>query len=450
MNELPLPNLDEIPDKPAPKPPEQPASPTKLPGLPFPSLKAPKLPTIQRPDIKLPRIPWRVVLTTLGVVLVIGIASFFLFFWKATITITTAPADAQILLDDQAATGALKAVLRPTTYHVAVSRQDFIPYQTNITLKIHERRALAIALRAMPAPMELSDKAIQFMALNPEGTALVFVAPSQKTAYKLFTKDLTKPVIDEITPPDLAGITNFIWSPNRELAFMKLHEVTKQYDFNRYDLVNQKVHDWPEGVGSIDWRPDGEKVAYDYEPTGGERTIIRATKDNGEQERIFNLVGTAIDHPTLHWSPDSKHIAVVTTELHVLDAFSKELTAFDALGPIKQAAWLPTSTGLIVQGQDDQLSFVTLAGAVTKLGVTGSIDQVVPFADGTAIVYTRERNSKTEFYRLELVTQTLTPYLFRSQAPLAPTNLILSKNEQTLFFVSGGHPTALTLDSGQY
>lgn len=451
MSELPLPNLDEIPDTPAPQPQKQVASPTKLPSLTMPSLKSPKLPTIQRPEIKLPKVPWRVVLTILGVILIVSITLFFLFFWKATVSITSTPADALIQLSDQSATGLLRAVLRPSTYHLSIERQDFLPYQADVTLGIHEQRSLTVALRPVPVPLQLSDKVVQFMALDDDPSSLLFLAPSQQTAYRLFTKDLIHPTIDEITPPDLAGITDFIWSPNRELAFMKLRDITKQYDFKRYDLVNQEVHDWPAGVGSIDWRPDGEKVIYDFEPTGGERTIIRATKDNGDQERIFNLIGTSIDHPTLKWSPDAKLISFVTTELHVLDAFSKELKGFDTLGPIKQAIWLPTSTGLIVQKQDDQLAVVMLDGTVTPLGVAGSINQIVPFKDGTAAIYTRERNSKTEFYRIQFDSpKTMSPYLFRSQAPLAPTNVILSQDERTLFFVSGGHPMSLTLDDGQY
>jgi hypothetical protein len=454
MADLPLHNLDEIPDTPVAKPiltTPQVAAPTKLPGLKLPNFKAPKLSTIQRPEIKIPRIPWKMVLMILGGLTIVGTAVFFVFFWKATITITSTPSDAQIQIADQSANGLLKASLQPKTYHLLISRQDFIPYEADLKLGIHEQKKLAVSLRDVPVPIQLSDKVVQFMALDSDRTSLLFLAPSQKTAYRLFIKDLAKPVTDEVTPPNLENLTDLIWSPNRQLAFMKFHDVTKQYDFKRYDLVNQETHDWPAGVGSIDWRPDGEKVAYAYEPTDGERTIIRATKDNGEQERILNMLGTTISHPKLKWSPDAKQISLVTTELHILSTFEKDaLKSFDKLGPIKDALWLPTSTGLIVQGQDDQLSVVTLDGVITKLGVTGSIDQVVPFADGLAIVYTRERNSKTEFFRIQLDTQAQTPYIFRSQAPLAPNNLILSKDEQILFFVSAGHPTALKLDTGQY
>jgi hypothetical protein len=463
MADLPLPNLDEIPDLPSPiagkqtakpSPQQQPAvaSPTKLPGFKLPSIKTAKLPTIQRPIIKLASVPWRIIFTILGVIIVVGVAAFFLFFWKATVTITSTPIDALIQIADQSATGLMKAVLQPKTYHLSVKRQDFIPYEIDLKLNVHEKRNLEITLRDIPTPMQLSDKLVQFMTLDPDRTSLLFLAPNQKIVYRLILKDLVHPTLDNITPDpgSIEGITDFIWSPNRQLAFIKLHDITKQYDFKRYDLVNQETHDWPAGVGSIDWKPDGEKVAYDYEPVDGERTIIRATKDNSEQERIFNLLGTTITHPKLKWSPDSKQLSFVTTELHTLDTFSKELKTFDKLGPIKDALWLPTSTGLIVQGQDDQLSLVTLTGEVTKLGVTGNIDQVVSFSDGKAVVFTRERNSKTEFYRIQLDTQAQSPYIFRSQAPLAPTNLILSKDEKTLFFVSAGHPTALTLDTGQY
>ena len=459
MAELPIPNLDEIPTPSAPTETTKPTVETpaqsslpKLPVIPMPSLKPPKLPTFERPTIRLPRIPWKAVLLIVGILLVVSITVFFLFFWKATVTLTSTPVDAQIQLANQTATGSLNTKLKPGTYQLSVERQDFIPFKSSVTLKIHDKHIANIALRALPNPITLSDQLIQFMALDAERTSLLYLAPSQHTAYRLFIKDLAKPVTDEITPANLNGITDFIWAPSRQLAFMKLNDVTKQYDFKRYDLVNQETHDWPAGVGSIDWRPDSEKVAYDFEPAGGEKTIIRATKDNSEQERIFNLVGTTIEHPKLKWSPDSKFVSLVTTQLHILDVFSKQLTptAFDKLPPIKDALWLPTSTGLIVQAQDDSLSLVKLDGTQTNLGVLGQLNQVVPFKDGTALVYTRERNSKTEFFRINLSDQSLTPYLFKTQAPLAPTNLVLSADEQTLFFISAGHPSALHLDTGTY
>ena len=445
MAEQPLPNLDEIPDTPPPAPK---AATPKPAGL--PTVKPPKLPTIERPTITLARVPWRVVGVAAAVLAVVGTASFVLFFWKAHVVLTANPADARITFKDQAATGSLSTVVPPGTYPVRVERQDFIPYHQDLVLGINQRLTNTVTLRALPEPHQLSDKIVQFMVLDPDRTSLLFLAPGEQTAFRLFLKDLAKPTLDGITPASLSGVTNFVWSPNRQLAFMKLGEATKQYDFKRYDLVNQETHDWPAGVGSIDWRHDGEKVAYDFEPAGGERTIIRATKDNGDQERIFNLVGTNISHPTLSWSPDDSHLALVTTQLHILDVFSKQLKTVDSVGAVKRALWLPTSTGLIVQGADDALSVVTLEGAVTPLGLSGSIDQLTPFADGKAAVFTRERNSKTEFFRLDLATKALAPYLFKAQAPLAPTNLVLSKDEQTIFFVSAGHPTALTLDLGAY
>ncbi len=448
MADTPLPNLDNIPDTPPAPEAANPASPSRLPKV--PGFKPPKLPTIERPVVKLATIPWRAVGLVAGGIAAVGIVVFFLFFWRAHITITAVPADAQVSAGGQAATGSLAVVLKPGTYDLSVERQDFIPYHARLTFRVNERRTVPVTLRALPEPRQLSDKIVQFMALDAERTSLLFLAPGERTAYRLFLKDLANPTVDEITPAALEGITDLVWSPNRQLAFVKLGDATKQYDFKRYDLVNQETHDWPEGVGSIDWRPDGEKVAYDYEPAGGERTIIRATKDNGDQERIFNLVGTNVSRPTVAWSPDAKYLSLTTTQLYLLDAFTKTLKTIDAAGAVKRSLWLPTSTGLIVQGADDQLSLVTLDGQVTKLGVTGSIGQVVPFADGTAAVYTRERNSKTELYRLDFATQALTPYLFKAQAPLAPTNLVLSKDEQTLFFVSAGRPTALTLDAGAY
>lgn len=417
---------------------------------PKPAFTAPKLPSLPIPSVKIPTIPWRVLAIGGGLLLLGGTAIFFLFFWKATVTITSTPADALIRLGDQGATGVLAAELQPSEYPLSVERQDYIPYQRTVRLGVNEDTALSIALRALPEPQKLSDQIVQFMVLDAERTSLLYLAPHQQTAYRLFTKDLSAPVIDEITPGAFSNLTDLIWSPNRQLAFFKLGEVTKQYDFKRYDLLTQETHDWPAGVGSIDWRPDGTKVAYVYEPVGGERTIIRATTDNADQERIFNLLDTTITRPTIQWSPDAKYLSLLADKLYILDAFSKELTTLTSAGTPKAVRWLPTSTGLLVEGADGQLAHVTTDDQLTPLGISGTVGQLTPFEDGISALYTRERNSRTEFFRLIFSDQSLTPYLFKAQAPLAPTNLVLSADEQHLFFVSAGNPYALFLDDGTY
>lgn len=453
MAELPLPNLDDIPDTPAPPKPgtgstQVPPTPSAVPAR--PTFTPPKLPTLPRPNVHIPTVPWRVIAAAVVVLLVSGTAVFFLFFWRATVTVTSMPSDALIRFNDQTATGELRTNVAPGNYQLSVERQDFIGYQQAVTAGTNELLNLTITLRALPEPQRLSDQIVQFMVLDAERTSLLYLAPHQQTAYRLFTQDLVAPVIDEITPATFTNLTDLIWSPNRQLAFFKQGEVTKQYDFKRYDLLTQETHDWPDGIGSIDWRPDGEKVAYAYEPVGGERTIIRATTDNGDQERIFNLRETTITRPILRWSPDAKYLSLLADKLYILDTFSKELRTLTQAGTPRAVRWLPTSDGLLAEGSDGQLTLVRLDDTVTSLGVDGTIEQLVPFQDGTSALYTRDRNSRTEFFRLTFADQVLLPYLFKAQAPLAPTNMVLSDNEQHVFFVSAGNPYALLLDDGQY
>src|SRR5690606_33432837 len=231
------------------------------------------------------------------------------------------------------------------------------------------------------------------------------------------------------------------------LAFYRDGDTLRQYDFNRYDLVNQTVTDWPGQVRAVDWRPDGEKVAYVYSDSEtGERTLVRAGRSNEDPERIFNFGSTAITDPQIRWSPDGKSIAIWEKNLFVLDVFSAELRQLDVGSAVTAVSWSPTSDRLLYQAEDGSLDTVTLEGTASDLSLSGPIGRAAFTSDGTALLTAKGRGATLELAKVDLALGTRTPLYLAATGELNPTDLIVSAEGSTLYFTSAGQPYHLAID----
>lgn len=440
-----------VPNEPATLKPDQPVTPTETRSELTPPVPAPTAPPLRRPADIGPS--WRLYALGAAGVLALGAAFFFLVYWQATLTVRATPETTTLTLGSTSGTGTLTTKLRPGTYTVTGTLPGHHPFSMTVTLGIHERRELAIGLREVPNASRLSEQRVQHLALSAEDTnpTLLFLEPHTGVAYRLFTQNPAQPVSERITPDTLRNVEELRWSPNRQLALIRQDGRLKLYDFKRYDLVNQTVTEWPTEIRAIDWRPDGEKVAYVFHGGDGERTIIRAGKDNSEPERIFNLKNAGLDNPSIEWSPDGKQLSLLENgKLYILDVLTATLSAVRLEG-VRSTSWLPTSDRLIAStAQSGQLVIIPLDGEPTALSQTGHVDELVATKDGTRIILARLDQGNVVFEAIELATNTVTPYVLGAGLSIQPKHLILSPDEQTLYFTSAGQPYALTLDDGAY
>lgn len=378
--------------------------------------------------------------------LALATAGFFLFLWRGRVTVTVTPTEATVTVGDRSGSGRQVRTLSPGTYPVHAEAPGFVAFSGSVTLKRHGQEQVDIVLKAAPVPVRLSEQRVQFLTLDPEQASLLYLDPGAQTVYRLRFDDPAKPVIDAITPDRLEGIGTFLWSPDRQLALYRQGGDLKLYDFNRYDLVNQTVTGWPSEVKSIDWRPDGAKVAYLFaDPTTGERTLIRATRDNDEAERIFNFGPTAITDPTITWSPDGKTIAVVEKNLFLFDVFSKTLKQLSVPGPITAVRWSPQSERLLFETESGQLGLIGTGGEVSQLSVPGPISRAVFSRDGQSLIHASGRGTSLKLVRIDLTTLAQTVIPTPASKDLAPDNLLLGKDDKKLFFTSAGQPYLLEL-----
>lgn len=438
MEEQPLPQLEnEVHDSWQSTSPTGPTNQAKAP--------APFVPNNQdkKPNLKL-------ILGIIGGLAGLSLIVFFVFFFRATLEVSATPVTASIKINDTVATGNLTQKLNPGSYNLTIEAPGFIELNQSLELGVGQTKSLSAQLRALPTVKTLTSDQAQFVVFDENRQSLLYLAPQKKQAYRLFLGSSEKPTIDAITPDNLPNVNDFIWSPDRLLAFFKQGETTKQYDFKRYDLLTQEIRGWPAGVGSIDWRPDNQKVAYYFAPDSGERTIIRDNLTNTAPERIFNFADTKINDPEIAWSPDAQSISVLTDQLLVLDVFTKELTPVQDKEVVKDARWLPNSNQLIYTNSASDLKLINLDGKTTDLNFNANLNQLALLPDSSGMVVTRGRGNSLEILKMNFEDGSLTPYKFETTNNLTPINLLLSEDQKTLFFTSSGRLSSLELDTGQY
>lgn len=384
--------------------------------------------------------------------LLLGLATAggYVFFWHGTISLSATPVGSSITIDEVSGVDRLTVTLAPGTYPITVTAPGYITYHGSATLKPGQTTEQSVALRPIPAPVRLSEQHIQFLELDSERTSLLYLEPSSQTIFRLVGSNPTKPTRDPITPNRFSDVTDITWSPNRQLALYRAAGHLRLYDFNRYDLVNQTVSDWPAEIGSVVWQPNGEQVIYFYsKPSTGERTLVRATKDNTEPERIFNFEGTDLTNPTLVAAPNGKTIALLERTVSLFDVFSKQVHPIDAGGAVTALRWSPTSDRLFYETSTG-LGMIALDGTVTPLPLTASLGQLTPTSDGSALIVLTGRGQTATLIRFNLSTLTESPLPLATLPDLAADSLLLGSNDAVLYFTNAGQPFALTLDDGAY
>jgi len=291
----------------------------------------------------------------LGIVLVAGAIVFVLFFYKGTIKFNPTPATARIDVNGVSQTGANNIKLDAGIYVVKVSAPGYVSFVKTIQVKVARSVNLNIILKTLPKPEKIIDGTAKYLSPSQSLQELFYLGNNGRTIYRITnaeTPELRK--INPITPDVFSEITNLSLSPDQQLALYKKDAGTFLYDFNRYDLLHQELFNLGNEIGSIIWSPDNTKIAYYHQTPAGERTLIRANKDNTGQERIFNFKDTSIVNPALDWSANGQKILVVKDNIYVFDVYTKTLKQITSNQKIVEAKFTPDSSTIIFNRVDDK------------------------------------------------------------------------------------------------
>src|SRR5690606_28023887 len=149
---------DPRPDQ-SPAPSQAPATPPAAPAYPATPPQNPTgTPKPTRPGLQLPAwTGWAV-----GGLIVVGIAVFFLFFWRGELWVTATPPTATVSVGEVRGVGALTETVVPGQYTVRAEAPGFIPYQREFSIARNETKEVPVSLRPLPEPTKLADAVVQF------------------------------------------------------------------------------------------------------------------------------------------------------------------------------------------------------------------------------------------------------------------------------------------------
>lgn len=378
----------------------------------------------------------RTILIVIGVILVTAVLYFF-FFYRATVIINPEPANAQIEVAGKVSLGKTTVKLMPGTHRVKITSTGYVAFDQDITVKVSQRSELAIKLKTEPKLEKISNYPAQFITTTTDGKSLLYLSNNGKTIYKA-DNILNSQNVNSyaITPDIFSSVANILWHPGKDLAIIRYDDGnTSLYDFNRYDLLHQEKKDWGGGIKGIDWRADGEKIIYYFEPGSGEKSLIRANKDNTAVERIFDMRPYNLIDPAVYWSPDQKTVLLVSGELYVFDVYTKMIKKIEGINAVIDAQFTPDSQKILYE-KSGNLFIIGIDGQNNQdLGIKSVLKKTAWFDETNFIYAIREAGKTTDsFIKYNINTKEQVSFDYASTGTTNATGLIISSDKNKLFF----------------
>jgi len=380
---------------------------------------------------------------------IIGVV-YYKYFYDSTLRVNVTPTDSIIRVNGEILTNNQATKFKPGTYHVAVSRVDYILYEKDIKLGASRSYNISVDLRKIPRLSEVVEEKLSFSVATEDHESILYLGNSGKTIYQInkILGDQNKELV-AITPDVFSNISNIIWSHNRKLAIIKKGATqTLLYDFKRYDLIHQEIYDWGDDIRDIVWNSDDTKIIYFKTPQTGEKVLVQANKDNTNQEIIYNFKDTQIKNPKLYWSSDDKKLLVIDSQLYILDLYTKALRGITQEKP-SEAMFTPDNTGIIYNGPSG-LTYIDLEGNNRReLGVSSDLNKVAWFDNNT--LFAAINNGKFDkFYKISISDGAKEEYIYYSDVSIKASNLIFLSDKKSLFFTSDNILYRLDLETIKY
>ncbi len=386
-------------------------------------------------------------------IIIVAAAVYFVFFYKATLDINLEPPTAQVEIAGHTNTGSTQQKLMPGEYKLKISQLGYVTYEKMIKLGASEKKDLNIQLKIQPEPKKVTNFPAKFSTLAEDGNGLIYISNEGRIGYIVYhinTDDISEP--SAITPEVFGDVENMIWNPSKRLSILKKkNKHTGIYDFGRYDLLNQEEQDWGEGIGGIAYNGDGEKVVYYYTPDTGEKTLIRAKKDNSNIERLIDLREYNLIDPIVKWSKNDKNVLLITNQIYVFDMYYKTIKKLENIDSVTNADFTPDSNQIIFE-QKGQLKLCDLNGENQKeLSINTQLTKTTWIDNNTLFYAQRMENQATDsFFQIDINNIDKKEFDYNKSHIINAFNPIISLDLTRVFFENNGYMYLLDLVNKNY
>jgi len=382
-------------------------------------------------------------------IIALGAGIFGFLYYNTHVTISAVPANAKITLSDQNLNNGERTKIKPGTYELKIELDDYIPYQQTVKLGIGANKLVSVSLRLLPVPEKVVNDMGKFAVLSVDKKSLFFLSNGGQTLFQIPDILVEKLTTEKISPDFFTGVTGIIWSPDRNLAIIKQDQKTSLYDFKRYDLLHQEITPFSDGIKNIVWSADSSSIIYYFAPSSGETTLIKATKTNTNEERIFNFKDTKIKNPQLDWSPDMLSVSIVANnELNIFDIYSKQLTTADVGKKVTEAKFTPDNN-IIFVSDDAVYTCDKTGGNLQKHNFLTNLNKV-SFVDPSNLIIAEKQGNNYSFFAYNLIDDVKTELVYNKKVQTNPINEILTTDGKNLYFESSGFLYRMKVDEGGY
>lgn len=293
------------------------------------------------------------------VVIALALVIYFTFLNKATVNISVNPKDAQVLLNNAPQlvnnSGISKSSHLAGKYTLRVEANGYIPYTESVTLKGGSSFKKTLELKPLPKLSVLDENAT--LAEKYGDNQASYLGDNKTTLYTVSAGLNDKNVLESndkkaMTPAVFASVDKMIFSPDKQLALLKIGTDLYLYDFNRYDILTQEMRKISSNVGDVVWAPDQSRIAYFYAPLSGERSLIFADVLNANPVRVASL--PEMTDPILHWSSEGDQILIIPrntksadNKINIFDVFTRQLTTLTDFGSVLDARFVLSGQKII-------------------------------------------------------------------------------------------------------
>lgn len=367
---------------------------------------------------------------------------FFLFFYQPTLTILSTPGEAVVFLDQQRVTTGTPIKLAPGTYTIRVEAPGYLATEQTISLGVSQVVDLPIELRQIPEIVALVGS-VREPVLSTDESAILYLGQEGRQFFQVKSElgsqgtARTSPITDE----RFRDLSEVIWSPDRELTFLKKTSgETTLFDFQRYNFLEQEEKLVSRQFLDIAWHPTERRAAAFQTTPEGEKTLVEFDVASGTTTRLADLRTEPLTKPDLAWSPDGRQIMFVENGVFLYTIQTRQLAKVAGTDGARGATWSPTSQQILVDLTNDLL-LVDVAGTGQggRLGVRTELAKTAWSPDGSFVIAAvRTDLDRDQFVKLTTTDLQKSTFAYTSTGPIAAEHLLVSDNGRRLWLISAG------------
>jgi len=291
------------------------------------------------------------------------------------------------------------------------------------------------------------ENKIYFPALSESGKEVLYFSGNEE-GY-LYSQSLENGQITKLSE-QIKSLEEIIWSPQKNKAIICFLEEGSGVSYQVYDLKTKKFSELDSHIQNLAWANSGEKIIYDYYSYKENINNISISNPDGsnwnklidiEYREGFGFVTYASEE--IYYYPRLTEIGGDKIfQLNIKSALTKEIIKED----IASGALADSNGNLIFNLYHQEVESYTLAilpkgtQNIIDLEIKSGIDKIGIFnKKSSAIVASPQENSNDKLYQVDLTNGDKKEITYLSESRINAYNLMLSLNNETLYFTSDNY-----------